>query len=312
MSDGYVLGIDTSNYTTSVALTDAEGNVVHSEERLLEVKVGERGLRQSDAFYKHAEALPEMLGFLKDMRDEDGVSEIKALAVSTKPRPVEGSYMPVFKAGMSFAKVIAQTLDVPLYEFSHQEGHIEAVKHYSSFQASRDIIVFHLSGGTSEILKVREKESGYGIEIIGRSRDISFGQLIDRVGVAMGMPFPAGKMLDEAALAGELKRETLNPIKIKGLEFNLSGIETQALRLSASGEEPGSCLFERISECISELTQRAITLTGTDKVLYVGGVANSDYIRKYISERFEGAAFGKYSSDNAVGISLLGGRLLWR
>ena len=182
------LGIDTSNYKTSVAVVDAEGNILYNHQKLLEVKSGERGLRQSEALFQHVQRLP---GVIEEALQSEGIrTRIGSVSVSSRPRPVDGSYMPVFTAGMGYARAVAAALDVPLQEFSHQEGHIEAVKHYSEMAELDKLICFHFSGGTTEAVLV-DKHDGI-FEIVGGSRDLAYGQVLDRLGVALGHAFPCG------------------------------------------------------------------------------------------------------------------------
>jgi N6-L-threonylcarbamoyladenine synthase len=147
-----VLGIDTSNYTTSLAITDINGTILADRRKLLTVKQGERGLRQSHALFQHMENLPELFLMILEMTDK---TQIGAVAASSRPRPVEGSYMPVFKAGECVARSIAAASGIPIYETSHQEGHISAACYSTEF-IEREFIAFHLSGGTSEILHVKK------------------------------------------------------------------------------------------------------------------------------------------------------------
>lgn len=233
---GKVLAFDTSNYTTSVAAVDLSGNILADERKLLAVKKGDRGLRQSHALFQHMENIPDLVKkVMKEIRKE----ELCAVAVSDRPRPVEGSYMPVFLAGVNFARTLASALDLPVYYFSHQEGHIAAV--CGALEENIRTVSFHMSGGTGEILSV----CGCRPEkIIGGTRDLSFGQIIDRVGVALGCSFPAGAALDEIACRGvprggfsyssrgntKLDDPITNPIHIEGACANLSGMETQMLR----------------------------------------------------------------------------------
>ena len=116
-----VIGFDTSNYTTSIAYFDGRDGLNCS--RLLPVKQGELGLRQSDAVFHHTKGLPELSGRLFSNVDVD---EITAVGVSTRPRAVDGSYMPCFMVGFSHAKLLADFLRVPLIECSHQQGHVAA------------------------------------------------------------------------------------------------------------------------------------------------------------------------------------------
>lgn len=320
-----VLGIDTSNYTTSVALTDSHQNVIKDERILLSVKQGERGLRQSNALFQHQENLPKLLHrLLPEYRERIG-----AVSVSSRPRPVEGSYMPVFLAGCQTGKILADAFGVPYFEFSHQEGHLKAASFTTDLDWDKPFLAWHLSGGTCELLMV----DSTGIDIIGGSLDISFGQLLDRFGVAMDLQFPCGKALDMMALAardhwkeerGQLKDPLFKPIARKGLEFNLSGLETQILRLYESEEIAPEllvyALFEEICRCLYKVTSKAVEQTGVDQVLFTGGVSASRYVRDRWNElqkknyklKFQ-TVFGDpvHSSDNAVGTSILGGESLW-
>lgn len=331
-----VLGIDTSNYTTSAAVTGEGGEIIEDLRLPLQVKQGERGLRQSHALFQHIQQLPELLARVLDSPLRGC---IRAVAVSEKPRPVEGSYMPVFNAGLQFGSVVAKSLQVPFFRFSHQEGHLAAAVHETALEGAGSYLAWHLSGGTCELLRVEEGE----ISIVGGSKDISFGQLIDRVGVAMGQAFPCGKAMDEAALAsgaalkdkaqregGAAASETrdnspagrspLKPIPVSGLYFNVSGIETQAQRLFSEkgGENLAFFLFQRIGECLQRVTVEASKTYAERSVLFTGGVSASGFLRSVLEDGCAAAGtaavFGKasLSSDNAVGISLLGGQALWR
>ncbi|MGI6731260.1 MAG: O-sialoglycoprotein endopeptidase [Anaerovoracaceae bacterium] len=314
----YILGIDTSNYTTSVAITNKDGMVVADVRKPLKVKQGERGLRQSYALFQHFENFPQMISQLFQQIEKE---QIGVIAVSSRPRPVEGSYMPVFKAGVNYGKVLAASLEVPLLEFSHQEGHIEAIKHRGALHNESHFLAFHLSGGTTELLYIKNNE----YELIGGSKDISFGQVLDRVGVAMNLKFPAGKEMDLIAQEEKNKHSIIEVEKLKkiprdGLFINLSGIETQCQRRLAENENNQLLvmeLFDKISLCLCQLTEEAVKETGCTFVLFTGGVAASSYIRKHITDYFQGKdlliQFGDplLSSDNAVGISMLGGNKLW-
>jgi N6-L-threonylcarbamoyladenine synthase len=247
-------------------------------------------------------------------------SQICAVAVCDRPRPVEGSYMPVFRAGTAFGKSIASVLSVPLFTFSHQEGHIAAAAHNSEADMYEKMLAFHLSGGTCELLLVSLSERK--IEKLGGTKDISFGQVIDRLGVAVGLPFPSGAEMDRIAIDFALKKSMLKPIPFDGLDINLSGIETQALRLIQSGqadkEAVCTSVFIEISKCLSIWSQSAVKETGYNKILFSGGVSASGYIRDKLRQLLHTTeiqtVFGDaaLSSDNAVGIALLGGKAEWQ
>lgn len=312
------LGIDTSNYKTSIAVTDEERRIVSSRSEFLEVEQGKCGLRQSVAFFKQTNALPP---FFEDLFSKVSPADIRAIAVSDAPRRISGSYMPVFTAGTNAAKILASALGTDLYTFSHQEGHIAAAVSTLDIKEDEEFIFFHLSGGTTECLLCSKRDGHYDTEIIGGTLDISIGQLFDRIGVKAGYAFPAGKYLDEMA-SGASVEELPCKIQIKDGYFNLSGIETQMCNAVGEGKLdliPG--LFRRISELLFDDALFLSEKYDIDRICISGGVASSDTIRNDISELVRkhkstpgtqdvDIMFGSkaLSGDNSVGISLLGGR----
>ncbi|MBR3786301.1 MAG: O-sialoglycoprotein endopeptidase [Firmicutes bacterium] len=310
-----ILGIDTSNYKTSVAVTDREGQIICNYQEFLEVKKGERGLRQSNALFQHIMKLPELI---EDAMSCINPDDIAGIAVSTRPRPVEGSYMPVFNAGLSTARTLGAALQVPVMCFSHQEGHIEAVKHYSEMRDENKLICFHFSGGTSEALLVEEGEDGMTIDIIGGSKDLAFGQVLDRLGVALGMSFPSGQEMDDIACRTRLDKPNILPkIKCQDGYINLSGIETKCQRSigTVSDEQLITMTFQRLAESIETMCRQLADKYGIRKFLFAGGVSSSQYIRVYLQKSLKDfeICFGDpaLSTDNAVGIAFLGGKHLW-
>ena len=323
MPDLY-LGIDTSNYKTSIAVTDADNNTVFEKSEYLEVPQGSRGLRQSEAFFRHSNRLPE---YIEEMSQSVDVSAIRAAGVSSRPRRVEGSYMPCFLAGVNAAREISSVLGIPLHEFSHQEGHAAAIIESSTDTCIKKSVLFHLSGGTTEFLVCEPDENGYRMEICGGTKDISAGQLIDRAGVAMGYPFPSGAYLDDLAEAyyaanGRVK-SCLPRLKTTDGEFNLSGTETQVLRMieaSDAEEYPqlAYSIFERIAELLASSAVNSAASAGTDTLYMAGGVSASSFIRKSIAEHLASlhgtkpeVIFGDpvLSGDNAVGTARLARRI---
>ena len=307
------LGIDTSNYKTSAAVVNETGEILFNHQQLLKVKQGERGLRQSEALFQHVQNLPAVM---ETVFAQGGIREqIGCISVSTRPRPLEGSYMPVFTAGQGYARSLAAALGVPLYEVSHQEGHIEAIRHYSELKDANPLICFHFSGGTTEAILVDGSKS----EIVGGSRDLAYGQVLDRIGVAMGMAFPAGEAMDRIAENGRKHLSIFTKIKVQDGYVNLSGIETQGQRMFADypQEEVLDDLFEKLSASVLEMTLQLSEKYNIKNFIYAGGVSCSQYMRQYLMNRLTGKlniAFGRseLSSDNAVGVALLGGKHIWR
>ncbi|OPJ56946.1 O-sialoglycoprotein endopeptidase [Alkalithermobacter paradoxus] len=304
-----VLGVDTSCYTTSIAAVSLDKEILVSQKIQLKVQQGNKGLRQSDAVYQHVNNLGEIFSILRAYREE---YEIKAICVSTKPRPLESSYMPVFNAGYKFAKAISDIMDIPLYESTHQEGHIEAGYIDTNMNENKFICV-HISGGTTEILLAKRENAKYNLEIIGESKDISAGQLIDRVGVKLGYPFPAGKYIDENAINF---KENINDIKISSSEgyINFSGVETKIYDIIK--EYPKEYICKLTLECINKsLLKSLIYLCNkhyVNKVLFVGGVSSSRYISSVLKDSLNKHNISsywtrpEYATDNAVGVALIG------
>ena len=314
MNDPVVIGIDTSNYTTSVSAVSSCYDVISDRRKLLEVKAGERGLRQQEALFQHVNNLPEL--YRQVIEDISG-HDIAGVACSTRPRPVEGSYMPCFNAGHSFAEVIASSFGCPLYTFSHQEGHVNAAAKGTPLDSADDFVFFHLSGGTTEALTYP------GYELVGRTLDISFGQLIDRVGVALHMGFPCGAEMDRLAISCHFQKAyELPKIKVSDGNVNLSGIETHCQRIIKNNSNIDRALlcvnlFDRITDALVRMIKDINKSTGESRFLLAGGVSSSQYIRENIKEAAPDnieICFGKpeLSCDNSIGIAILGGREIWR
>lgn len=297
------IGFDTSNYTTSCAWSDGETGENFS--RLLDVRPGELGLRQSDALFAHIKRLPELSDRLFAHLNP---GDIRAVGVSTRPRAVEGSYMPCFLAGECQARVLADALHIPLYTFSHQQGHIAA----ALWSAGRlDLLetphlAWHLSGGTTELLLVTPEGKNVHAEKIGGTTDISAGQLIDRTGQLLSMPFPSGKSIDAAAKSTD--STDFFRVKVNGTSFSLSGVQNQIQNYYAQTQDANAtaayCLRSVIS-AIRTATQNALKDKKGYPVVFSGGVASNSLLRSSVSDLDAVFAAPEYSTDNAMGIAVL-------
>ena len=304
-----VLGLDTSNYTTSAAVFD--GTAGEHASRLLDVRPGELGLRQSDALFQHVKRMPELL---ERFAEEGRLAEIEAVGASTRPRAVEGSYMPCFLAGESQGRGIAAALRVPFYPHSHQQGHLAA----AAWSAGRlelldaPFLAWHLSGGTTELLLVKPDRFTVKAEIIGGTSDLSAGQLIDRTGVLLGLQFPAGKALDGLYAQADACYEPR--VKRKELTFSLSGMETQVKKLAEQGEKKANIArfaIDAVSNVVWRTTEEAQRRYPGLPVLCSGGVASNSKLREGLSSLC-GAVFAQpqFSTDNAMGTAVLTWRAL--
>ena len=299
-----ILGVDTSCYTTSLALWDHHGRLLCQKRRLLPVAEGQCGLRQSEALFCHIRQLPELM---EELCREAGPLELRAVAVSARPRPLEGSYMPVFLAGLQLARSLAASHGVPCYHTSHQEGHIAAALWSAGLSWQEDFLALHLSGGTGEILRVRPQPAGYAIETIGDC-DLPPGQFVDRVGVALGLPFPAGPALERLAGQASCQDFRLSG-SVRGTHISFSGPEAAAQRAVKAGTEPGqiaAAVLDNIAKSLAKAIQAARQLSGCSQVLLAGGVAANARIRAKLGPLKLKFAAPEYAGDNAAGVARLG------
>lgn len=299
-----VLGIDTSNYTTSAATYNSCTNEYINSRQLLTVKAKEVGLRQSDALFQHIKNLPEII------KTAVGSNKIDAIGVSDRPRALDDSYMPVFLAGVNSAEAAAAAAGVPLYKFSHQAGHIAAALFSANKMdlIGKEFISFHISGGTSEAVKASFSKNGFfKTEIVAKSLDLKMGQAVDRVGNMLGLQFPAGKELDRLSLNGELPKSVKT--SIKDTDFSISGLENQAADLIKKGARPEDVALFAITFICKTLEKIVMNLKaefGDLPFVFAGGVMSNTIIRQELTDKF-GAFFAskELSSDNAVGIAIM-------
>lgn len=307
------LGFDTSCYTTSAAAVDEEGKVLASERLLLPVAKGQRGLRQSEAVFVHVRQMPQVMERLAPaLRGR----EIAAVCASNAPRDEEESYMPVFTVGLGHASALSSALNAPLFTVSHQQGHIAAGRIENPPMEER-FLALHLSGGTTELLLCDHGK----LTLIGASLDLHAGQLVDRVGVALSLPFPAGPELEKLALLCGEPSQALLPASTEkgGLFCHLSGAETACQRLIRQGDLPreriAAEVYDLLARTVSRMLLAGAQSTGAGQALVVGGVASSALLRRLVLKRVEKGnralrvLFGmpRYSADNAAGVA----RLCW-
>ena len=305
------LGIDTSCYTTSVAILDEHAQVIADCRRILTVHPGKRGLQQSEMVFQHTRNLPEL--FDQACQKLNKPVCFKAIGVSAFPRPLPDSYMPAFLVGKGYAKVLALTQAIPLHCISHQENHIFAGIRSAGGPVASSYLAVHLSGGTTEIVKVTRAtlspdSNRLDIEILGGTQDIHAGQLVDRIGVLLGLQFPAGPHLE--ALAAQEKGIKI-PLTIRDCSVSFSGPETYIRKLVTQGTEPATiaaCVEQCIAQAVTAMIKQAISRTGFTEVLLVGGVSANQFIRKYLIDQLEITGLAKlyfpkpsYSPDNATG-----------
>lgn len=300
------IGIDTSNYTTSIAYFNGIDGINCS--KLLPVKQGELGLRQSDAVFAHIKSLPELSGRLFS----NSVGSIAAVGVSTRPRAVDGSYMPCFMVGYSHAKLLSEALCVPLVEVSHQQGHVAASLWSAGHLELLDEphLAWHLSGGTTELLLVEPDGRNVRCTKIGGTTDISAGQLIDRTGQLLNLPFPSGKHLD--ALSANARDKDSFKVKCSNLSFSLSGIQNKVQQYHEKNgipEETAAFALRCVAGAVFRTTQEAKNLYPGLRVVFSGGVASNSMLRNVLAPLNPVFSSPEFSTDNAMGVAVLAKRM---
>ena len=298
-----VIGFDTSNYTTSVAFFD--GQTGENCSKLLPVKQGQLGLRQSDAVFAHIKGLPELSGRLFSNVD---VSSVTAIGVSTRPRAVDGSYMPCFMVGYTHAKILSDLLKVPLVEVSHQQGHVAASLWSSNHMELMDEphLAWHLSGGTTELLLVEPEGKNVRCTKIGGTTDISAGQLIDRTGQLLQLPFPSGKHLD--MLSREANGREYFRVKCTGTEFSLSGVQNKVQQYFTTSSDPAETAayaLRCVCFAVRKATENALKMYPGLRVVFSGGVASNSMLRQELASLDPIFSPPQYSTDNAMGVAVL-------
>ncbi len=306
-----VLGFDTSNYRTSAAAVTTEGKILINSRKLLPVAEGQRGLRQSEAVFAHVKQLREVMLPLRELASR---FRIAATAASSRPRNAEDSYMPVFQAGETMAVGLSSALGVPCFLTDHQSGHIRAAVWGTALDGQEDFLALHLSGGTTELLEKR----GERLTRIGGSLDLHAGQLVDRAGVAMGLPFPSGEALEELARRGRAEGRLGCSMEREDLFCHLSGAETRVQQWIRGGElsreETAREIYDLLVRTVSRLMDAGAKRTGLRDILIAGGVASSALFREMLCERRGKSRAGiricfgqaELSGDNAVGAALIG------
>lgn len=307
MSKRVFVGIDTSNYTTSLAISSESGEIIHNFKLLLPVSEGERGLRQSDAVFAHTKHFKVISEKVKESCKK---YEILAIGYSAFPRDVQGSYMPCFLTGEAVASMLSAFLNIDAYKFSHQAGHIRSAIYSSNAEIDEKFISFHVSGGTTEILEVeKNKDCYYDIKQIGESIDLHAGQAIDRIGVLLGFNFPCGREMEN--LANQSNARLPSPkICVHDFSCNLSGLENLAVKLyKETDDKPLVCayVFDFIGKTLEVITKNLREKYKNTPIVYAGGVMSNMIIQGRLKDSFENVYFAspEFSSDNAAGIALL-------
>ena len=312
MTEEVYLGIDTSCYTTSLFFMDREGHAAAETRRILKVKPGGCGLQQSEMLYQHTRNLPELM----EEAARGHSFTVRGIGVSARPRPREDSYMPAFLAGLGFARSLAALYGIPLWQISHQENHLEAALWSANGPDADRFLFLHASGGTTDLLLAEKENAAYRLTEIGGSLDLHAGQFVDRVGVAMGLGFPAGPALEQ--LAEEHTEIPEIPVSVHKTKVSLSGPCTWVLRAieKAKPETEESPIAAAnlaagvqwgLAETFVRMIRNGAAEHNVKHVILAGGVCANRWIRNHIVEKLAKRGIrvwmpdNRYSGDNASG-----------
>lgn len=221
--------------------------------------------------------------------------------------------MPCFMVGYSHAKMLSDALKVPLYEVSHQQGHVAASLWSAGQLDLMDTphLAWHLSGGTTELLLVEPDRKNVKCSRIGGTTDISAGQLIDRTGVMLELLFPAGKHVDALSKTAQMT-ETFK-VKCPELEFSLSGVQNKVEQFHQTHQQPAETAayaLRCVVHAVHQATKNALKRYPGLSVVFSGGVASNSMLRTLVQDLNPIFSEPQYSTDNAMGVAVLANRLL--
>lgn len=219
--------------------------------------------------------------------------------------------MPCFMVGYSHAKMLSDLLRVPLVEVSHQQGHVAASLWSAGHMELMDMphLAWHLSGGTTELLLVEPVGKNVQCTKIGGTTDISAGQLIDRTGQMLGLPFPSGKHLDALSKEGTLK-ETFK-VKCNQMEFSLSGVQNKVQQYHAAhgdSAETAAYALRCVAKAVLLASEQAMKAYPGLRIVFSGGVASNSMLRDIIAPLDPIFSQPQFSTDNAMGVAVLAHR----
>ena len=299
-----VLGIEGTAWAASAALHDTEtnGTVIETDAYLPD----SGGIHPREAAEHMRETVPEVvasvLDHARETRDGEGVP-IDAVAFSRGP-----GLGPCLRVVGSAARALAGTLDVPLVGVNHMVAHLEIGRHRSGLT---DPVCLNASGANAHVLGYRNGR----YRVLGETLDTGVGNAIDKFTRHLGWSHPGGPKVEERARTGAY---TELPYVVKGMDFSFSGIMSAAKEAVDDGEPVEDVCFslqEHVFAMLTEVAERALSLTGTDELVLGGGVGQNDRLRGMLDGMCEarGADFfapePRFLRDNAGMIAVLGAKM---
>ncbi len=304
-----VLGIEGTAWAASAAVFDTETDDVFIDSDPYEPDSG--GIHPREAAEHMGDAIPDVvetaLARARDHADAEGRSDappVDAVAFSRGP-----GLGPCLRIVGTAARSAALTMDVPLVGVNHMVAHLEIGRYQSGFDRP---VCLNASGANAHLLGFHNGR----YRVLGETMDTGVGNAIDKFTRHVGWSHPGGPKVERAARDGEYVEL---PYVVKGMDFSFSGIMSAAKQLYDEGEPVENVcrgLQETIFAMLTEVTERALSLTGTDELVLGGGVGQNDRLREMLAEMCEqrGAAFyapePRFLRDNAGMIAVLGAQML--
>ncbi|WP_128903839.1 bifunctional N(6)-L-threonylcarbamoyladenine synthase/serine/threonine protein kinase [Halorubrum amylolyticum] len=305
-----VLGIEGTAWCASAALYDAETDSVLIESNPYEPDSG--GIHPREAAEHMSEAIPEVVdAVLTAAEDEHGPDAIDAVAFSKGP-----GLGPCLRTVGTAARSLAGVLDVPLVGVNHMVAHLEIGRHQSGFG---NPVCLNASGANAHLLGYHDGR----YRVLGETMDAGVGNAIDKFTRHVGWDHPGGPKVEAAARryaeGSDGPDDLLDlPYVVKGMDFSFSGISSAANDASDDGvpvEEICFSLQEHVFAMLTEVSERALSLTGADELVLGGGVAQNDRLREMLASMCaaRGAKFHapepRFLRDNAGMIAVLGAKM---
>ena len=299
-----VLGIEGTAWCASAAVFDGATDGVSIRSDAYQPDSG--GIHPREAAEHMRSAVPDVVeAILDEVESEygDPAEVLDAVAFSRGP-----GLGPCLRIVGTAARALAGTLDVPLVGVNHMVAHLEIVRHRSGFESP---ICLNASGANAHVLGYHEGR----YRVLGETMDTGVGNALDKFTRHVGWGHPGGPKVESHALEGEYVEL---PYVVKGMDFSFSGITSAAKAAYDEGTPVADVcrgLEETVFAMLTEVSERALSLTGADELVLGGGVGQNDRLRGMLAEMCaeRGAAFyspePEFLRDNAGMIAVLGAKM---
>jgi N6-L-threonylcarbamoyladenine synthase/protein kinase Bud32 len=307
-----VLGIEGTAWCASAALFDAATDETVIESDAYEPDDG--GIHPREAAEHMREAIPRVVSTVRERADDD-VDRDERSSSGRRAKPVDAVAFsrgpglgPCLRIVATAARALALTLDVPLVGVNHMVAHLEIGRHRSGFTSP---VCLNASGANAHLLGYR----GDRYRVLGETMDTGVGNAIDKFTRHLGWAHPGGPKVEARAKGGEYVDL---PYVVKGMDFSFAGITSAAKDAVDDGvpvEDVCFSLQETVFAMLTEVSERALSLTGADELVLGGGVGQNARLRAMLAAMCEarGADFyapePRFLRDNAGMIAVLGAKM---